>query len=93
VGIEPDPKTPVFEDDQIALTLDGFNRHTGVATARLREKKAKIGRYRVVIRFHSSHEVALDFDGNDKYRTAVLIARTPHKDDGLAQIEVRSLGV
>jgi hypothetical protein len=91
VGIEPDPKTPVFEDDHIVLTLNAFNTSTGLATAYVHEKDSNVGRYRVLMRFDSGHEVALRFDGSEKYRTAFLIARTPHTDDGVAQIEVRSV--
>jgi hypothetical protein len=89
VGIEPDPKAPVFEDDHIALTLNAFNRNTRVGTVCVREKNKSVGRYRVVVRFSSGHEAILNFDGRDKDRSAFLVVRAPEEHGDIAQIEVR----
>jgi hypothetical protein len=90
--IEPDPQKPIFEDEYIRVTLNSFNKRTRVAAAYVHEKGGDVGSYRIVVRFASGHEVAFNFDGKDKYRTAFFAVSTPNRDDGVARIEVSSIG-
>jgi hypothetical protein len=89
--IEPDPNKPVQEDECIAVALFAFNNRTGIATLHVREKRAGAGFYQVLVRFDSGHEIIRSFDSADRYRSAFLVAHTPHAGDSVVRVEIRRL--